>query len=157
MRRKDREVAGLSEIETIISKCRICHVAMIDWEGLPYVVPLHFGYEIENGVLHLYFHSAPEGKKIKALRKNEQVCFSLIGEEKLILGERPCDYTARYSSVIGYGTVKFLMDPAEKSRALSLFFQHQTGQNVVFGERETQGVCLFQIVSKEFCGKHNKD
>ncbi|MDP4094583.1 MAG: pyridoxamine 5'-phosphate oxidase family protein, partial [Bacillota bacterium] len=38
MRRKDREVSDINEIENIIEKCKVCHLAMVD-KGLPYVVP----------------------------------------------------------------------------------------------------------------------
>jgi len=39
MRRKDREVTDINEIEEILNQCKTCHVAMVD-SGAPCVVPL---------------------------------------------------------------------------------------------------------------------
>ena len=38
MRRKDREVTNINEIEKILFQCKTCHVAMVK-DGTPYVVP----------------------------------------------------------------------------------------------------------------------
>jgi Predicted flavin-nucleotide-binding protein len=43
MRRKDREVKDIEGINDIIKSCKTCHVAMVD-DGMPYVIPLSFGY-----------------------------------------------------------------------------------------------------------------
>ena len=65
MRRKDREVTDINEIEKILLQCKICHVAMTE-DGTPYVVPLSYGYKIfEDNTLELYFHRALEGEKIE--------------------------------------------------------------------------------------------
>jgi nitroimidazol reductase NimA-like FMN-containing flavoprotein (pyridoxamine 5'-phosphate oxidase superfamily) len=45
MIRKDREVTDINSIEEILKQCKTCHVAMVD-DGLPYVVPLSYGYKI---------------------------------------------------------------------------------------------------------------
>lgn len=156
MRRKDREVRDILEIERIIRECRICHVAMI-WRGEPYVVPLNFGYDLQNGVLNLYFHSAVEGKKMEAFREHGRVCFEMVCGERLVPGNQPWECTYHYKSVIGSGLVKFLEETEEKRRALSLLFLQQTGQEVLLSEQEMRGVCLYQIISNDFCGKRNGD
>ena len=43
MRRKDREVTDIGEIENIIEKAKIVHVGMVDGNA-PYVVPMQYGY-----------------------------------------------------------------------------------------------------------------
>ena len=43
MRRKEREVTEINEIEKILLQCKTCHVAMVD-DGMPYVVPLSYFY-----------------------------------------------------------------------------------------------------------------
>ena len=55
MRRKDREVLGDENIAKIIEQCTTCHVAMMDDAdaGMPYVIPLSFGYSLKGGVLEL--------------------------------------------------------------------------------------------------------
>ncbi len=62
MRRKDREVVDIGDIQSIIESCKTIHLAMADG-GMPYVIPLSFGYEITGNTLTLYFHSAYAGLK----------------------------------------------------------------------------------------------
>ena len=56
MRRNDREITDRRDIDEIIKRCRVCHLAMCD-DGQPYVVPLNFGYDGR----FLFFHTASEG------------------------------------------------------------------------------------------------
>ena len=48
LRRYDREITNLNEIEKILEKAEILHLGLLD-EGYPYVVPLHYGYELVDG------------------------------------------------------------------------------------------------------------
>ena len=53
MRRQDRMVTNIDEIKGILSSTRIIHLGMMDGD-YPYVVPLHFGFEIvDEYTLHL--------------------------------------------------------------------------------------------------------
>jgi nitroimidazol reductase NimA-like FMN-containing flavoprotein (pyridoxamine 5'-phosphate oxidase superfamily) len=56
MRRKDREIADRAEIEGIISRCQVCHLALSSPDGHPYAVALSFGYASGTPPA-LYFHS----------------------------------------------------------------------------------------------------
>ena len=72
MRRKDREILDLDKIESIIAGARYMHLGMFE-ENYPYVVPLHYGYEMKDGKLTFYVHGAKEGHKLDCLRKNDHV------------------------------------------------------------------------------------
>jgi len=65
MRRKDKEIKEIKDIEEILHKATVCRVAMVS-NNSPYIVPLNFGYKDRC----LYFHSAGEGKKLDILREN---------------------------------------------------------------------------------------
>ena len=71
MRRADREVTDPERIAAIIAACDIVEVAYADAEGLT-IVPLNFGFDYEydeaTGKLTLWFHSAPRGRKLDAIR-----------------------------------------------------------------------------------------
>ena len=54
MRRKDREITDFDEMMKIIAKCDTCRLALFDDE-FPYIVPLNFGTDVEEGQLYLYF------------------------------------------------------------------------------------------------------
>ena len=123
MRRKDREITGRENIEPILRACKTCRVAM-SAEGMPYVIPLNFGYTWDESGLTLYFHSGLKGKKIDALRKDPRVCFELDTEDGLT-GEG--DLACRYSFA-GYGSVQFAQDNEEKRHGFDIIMQHQTGR-----------------------------
>jgi len=157
MRRKDREVTDIKGIEEILLLCKTCHVAMIDESmnpAAPYVVPLSYGYKITGAnTLELYFHSAPEGRKLDVLKRNNRVCFEMAYEGEPVHSETPCNSGYYYASVIGSGDAVFLEDDNEKREALSVMFRHQTGKDVAFNSEQAKTVCVFKIVSADFTGK----
>jgi len=153
MRRKDREVIDINEIEKIILQCKTCHVAMVN-NGTPYIVPLSFGYKIlDNNLLELYFHSATEGKKIDILKKNNKVCFEMAYEGEPVHADTPCNSGYYFASVIGNGNAVFIDDADKKCEALSIMYKHQTGKEVNFTIGQTENICVFKIVSSDFTGK----
>jgi len=92
MRRNDRAVDSLTEITSILEDCQVCRLAMCD-EDMPYIVPLNFGYTLTDGVLTLYFHCAPEGRKVDILRRNPRVCFEMDIPRELTTGDIACAYS----------------------------------------------------------------
>jgi nitroimidazol reductase NimA-like FMN-containing flavoprotein (pyridoxamine 5'-phosphate oxidase superfamily) len=165
MRRKDREVTGIEDLLEIIRACKVCRLGMTD-NGVPYVVPLNFGYEYRDAALTLYFHGAREGKKIDILKKGEaknqgfcetktQVCFEMDCGHELTSGERACDYGYNYASIIGFGTVEFIEGDDEKISALNLLMKHQTGEDrdFAFGEPELKAVAVYRLKADSFTGK----
>ncbi len=68
MRRGDKEIKDMKEIEEIIREAKVCRLAF-SVDNMPYIVPLSFGYE--KGIF--YFHSALVGKKIDMVKKNDRV------------------------------------------------------------------------------------
>lgn len=156
MRRKDREVSNMEDIQGIIEKCKICHLAMTD-KGMPYVVPLSFGYKINGETLTLYFHSAKTGRKIDTLEQSKAVCFEMAFEGRLGIVENPCASGYFYESIIGFGQAEFVEDDDEKCEALTLLMKHQTKQDFVFTKRQADTVCVFKVVSSDFTGKIKPD
>ena len=69
MRRQDRMVTNIDEIKGILNSTRIIHLGMMDGD-YPYVVPLHFGYEIVDDILYIYVHGYHEGKKFNLIKVN---------------------------------------------------------------------------------------
>ena len=152
MRRKDRKIKDIKEIVNILDKCKTAHLAMVD-EGRPYVVPLSYGYVLDEGVLTLYFHSAKEGRKLDILRRNPDVCFEISCEGEALHAEVPCNSGYYYSSIIGDGQAVFVEDVAEKCKGLAVLFKQQTGRDVEFTQEQADMVCVFKVVSGEFSGK----
>lgn len=153
MRRNDREVTDLKEIEAILRECKTCHLAMTD-NGMPYVIPISYGYELSENTLTLFFHSAREGRKIDILRNNSDVCFEMSSEGELSFSSKtPCSSGYYFKSVHGFGNVSFLEDHNEKCRALTLLMKHQTMSDVEFNFAQTKNLCIFKVTSTSFSGK----
>ena len=125
---------------------------MVD-KGEPYVVPLSYGYTMEDGVLILYFHSAREGRKMDIWQREQQVCFAISKEGVLRIAPAPCGYGYAYSSVMGRGRVEFIQNDADKCRALEILFRHQTGQETIFTVQQTESVCVYKIICEDFTAK----
>ena len=155
MRRKDREITDFNEILAILDKCDVCRLAMVD-DGNAYVVPLNFGYTQENRVITLYFHSANEGRKIDILKRNPAVCVEMDCAHQLISGNKPCDYTMDFESLIGSGTVEFIDSRDEKIVALTQIMRKYS-KDICF-EFDTnllERTILFKADVRDFAGKRH--
>lgn len=128
MRRKDREITGRENIEPVLQACKTCRLAMTA-DGMPYVIPLNFGYTWDETGLTIYFHSGVKGKKIDALRADPHVCFEMDTEMGLTgEGDLACRYSFAFASVVGYGSIQFAQNNEEKRRGFDIIMQHQTGR-----------------------------
>lgn len=128
MRRKDRAVTDPVIIREIITACTCCRLGLCDG-GRAYIVPLNFGFVEKDGRYTLYFHSAKEGRKIELLRRTRWAAFEMDFGYELIEGPRACDYSARYSCVMGGGPVTLVEDMEEKHTGLTAIMAHATGKD----------------------------
>ncbi|MBQ3481996.1 MAG: pyridoxamine 5'-phosphate oxidase family protein [Oscillospiraceae bacterium] len=155
MRRKDREIADESAIRSILARARVLHLGMLDGE-YPYVVPMHYGFFLEEGKLTLYTHCAKEGHKLDLLRRDGRVFVEIDTDEALLPGETACAWGACYSSVMGRGRASIVEDGEEKCRALSLLMQTQTGEAYSFTPQMAAAVTVIRIDAEEFTAKARK-
>lgn len=128
MRRKDRQITDISEILEIIADCDCCRLGLTDGAEA-YILPMNFGYEYAAGELTLYFHCAAAGRKLDLLRARPEVSFEMDTGHQLVPGERGCDFSFRYRSVMGTGTVMELAEPQEKIAGLQRILAHYTGKS----------------------------
>ena len=153
MRRKDRQITDLKAIRAILDKAKVLHLAMIDGDR-PYVVPLNYGYTLENGALTLYLHSAREGRKLDVLWQNDRVAFVLeTNVSQVSGGDIPCKYGEAYASVMGEGRAVLLADSAEKMAALSILMKTQTGRDFAFTPAMTDAVAVLRLDVDSFTAK----
>ncbi len=155
MRRKDREVTDINDLLSIVEECRICHLGLIDDKGM-YIVPLNYGYEYINQRLNLYFHSAHVGRKIDAIINNPNVCIEMDCDHRLIEGEKACDYSFGFKSIIGNGKASIVSDYNEKLKGLSLLMKHETQREFEFDEKMINQVSVIKVEVTEFTGKYHK-
>ena len=120
MRRKDREITEPAGVLEVLRRCETLRVAMVS-EGWPYVVPVSFAVEErEPGRITLYFHSAAVGRKVEALAQTPRVCIE--GDIFYKNEQVPMGITARYESVIGFGTAA-RVEGEEKLHGLRLLVE----------------------------------
>lgn len=149
MRRSDKEIADRTEIESIIQKSPICRLAICE-DGIPYVVPLCFGYK--DGIL--YFHSASSGKKLELLKRNNKVCFEIDADHELIApSDKSGSCSMRYRSVIGYGDASFISDPEEKRKALDKIMLHYSLPPLAYPEDILFRTAVFEVRVQSMTGK----
>ena len=153
MRRKDREVTDPKEIEAILEEAKILHLGLNDGE-CPYVVPLHYGYEFEEGQLTLWMHCAKEGHKLDLIRMDPRVCAEIdCRVEAVSGGDVPCKYGSRFASVIGRGTAEIVDNEEEKIRGLQILMKHQTGRDFAFSPEMAAGVEVIRVRIAELSAK----
>ncbi len=76
MTRRELEVTDMNEIIAILDKCKIVHLGLLD-DGMPYIVPMNFGYTMEDGKLTLILHCGVKGYKLDVIAKNPVCCFEM--------------------------------------------------------------------------------
>lgn len=155
MRRKDRELTDIAMIEKIVSGCHCCRLGFQDKEKV-YIVPLNFGYTLENGKWTFYFHGAREGRKMDVISKNPYAGFELDTNYSLKEGKNACSYSARFQSVIGGGKISLIDDPAEKKAALQAIMYHNTDRtDWDFSDAMLQAAGVFKLEADELsCKEH---
>ena len=79
----------------------------------PYVVPMNYGYTMEEGKLTLYLHGATQGRKIEVMRNNPKVFFEMECDVLAFDGNAACQYGTSYASIMGEGRAEILEDTEE--------------------------------------------
>lgn len=151
MRRHEKEITAQGELEQVLWQGRVCHLAIPD-EPLPYLVPLSYGYQ--DGTL--YFHSAPQGRKIELLEKQLRARFSVTIDYGIIEAERACSWGARFTSVMGSGRIEFIEDEQEKQAALHILMAQYSDQTFSFEEAQLAVTRVFKLVIESMSGKQSR-
>ena len=153
MTRRERQVTDETKIRHILDTAKVLRLGLaVDNE--PYVVPMNYGYVMENGTLTLYLHSALRGKKLDMIRQNPRVFFEMDCDLIPFEGDVACKYGLSYSSIMGRGEAHILEDVAEKQKALSQLMKTQTDLDFSFAEKMAGVVAIIRIDVQEFTAKH---
>lgn len=121
MRRRTREITEKKEIEAILERESICHLAMCT-EEQPYVIPMLYAYK-DNC---FYFHCAEVGAKLDILEQNNSVCIEVESNKAEALVENtntPCMWGLPYESVVVFGKATVSDDRDVKLKAFDLLVE----------------------------------
>lgn len=153
MTRRERQVTDESHIRHILDTAKVVHLGMVDGNE-PYVVPMNYGYLLENGKLTLYLHGARRGRKLDVLRANRNVFFEMECDLQPFTNEVACKYGLAYSSLMGKGKAVIVEDVAEKQRSLAVLMQTQAGQMFTFTEKLADVVGVIRIDVESYTAKY---
>jgi hypothetical protein len=150
MRRKDREITDIAEIEKILENAFVCHLGLSN-DDQPYVVPMNFAYKAG----FLYLHCAAQGRRLDMIRRNNKVCFQVEITPGTIIenGDQPCDWGTKFRSVIGFGKAEILESKEDKLEGLRTFMGRFSGNKFTFPEGEVMATTVIRITIEEMTGK----
>ena len=151
--KRERQVTDKAQILHILDTAKVLNLGL-SVNDEPYVVPMNYGYIMEDGKLTLYLHSAVKGKKLDMIQANPRVFFSMDCDRMPFEGKVPCQYGLVYSSIMGRGTARILEDVEEKMKAMTYLMKTQAGKDFTFNERLVSIVAVIRIDVSEYTAKH---
>lgn len=153
MRRRDREITDINRIADILMRGQAMSLA---FAGEPYVIPINYGFTLEDGRFSLYIHGATAGKKIDRMLADPRVAFTVYIDNRVYgEGDEGCNYTSSFDSICGEGIARMLSGE-EKKRAFSAIMAHYVpGREFTFDARVLEHTMAAEIVVTSITGKHH--
>ncbi len=154
MRRHDREITDFDGMVEIMRRCDVCRLAWNDGE-VPYIVPLNFGMQVQDGQVTLFFHGALEGVKYEMMRRQPKAAFEMDCAHRIVLDDDSNSCTMEYESVIGSGTVSLLKEE-EKYDALMYLMRQYHSEDFPFNKDMISVTNVFCLKVETMTGKRRK-
>lgn len=145
-------------IRAFLRTAKVGHIAS-SRDDQPFITPSLFWFDEENR--QIIFHSNVAGRIRSNLESNPKVCFEASEMGKLLPSNVALEFSVQYRSVIVFGTVRLLTEPAEARRALYGFIQKyfpnmQAGKEYrPITDKELQRTTVYAIQIEEWSGKEN--
>ena len=153
MTKREYRITDEAQIRGILDSAKVLRLGLaVDNE--PHIIPLNYGFCLEEGKLTLYMHSAVKGRKLELMEKNPNVCFELDCDYRPFEGVLPCQYGLGYSAVSGRGRVTIVEDVGEKMEAMRSLMKTQTGKDFTINERLDSIVSVIRLEVSAYTAKH---
>lgn len=110
--RRFRQQLSAEDVERILQTGKYCVMAVSGDDGYPYAVPVNYVYDGTS----IYIHSAVQGHKTDALKRNPKCSLCIVDKYDVI----PVEFTSYFRSVIVFGTARFVESTDDKIAALRL-------------------------------------
>lgn len=140
MHKQESIADNLPLCESIISRCPVCRLGMVDGDR-PYVIPVNFGYRDKT----IYVHTGLEGRKLEILSNNPNVCVEFDTGHELVKGVVSCKWTMHGESVIAEGSAELVKTTAEKQQALEIIMAHYGGEGHDIPDSSLNAVSIIRI------------
>ncbi|HVM11631.1 MAG TPA: pyridoxamine 5'-phosphate oxidase family protein [Actinomycetota bacterium] len=115
----DRGVYERDVIEAILDEALYCHVAVVV-DDAPRVVPTIHARDGDT----LYIHGSNASRTLRALKEGSEACIVVTLLDGLVLARSGFNSSMNYRSVVVYGRMREVTDPAEKERAQRVLVDH---------------------------------
>lgn len=153
MTKRELQITDPEQILAILDTAKVLRLGLAV-NNEPYIVPMNYGYIMEDGKLTLYLHSGLKGKKLDMIRMNPRVFIELDCDLTPFESEKPCQYGLSYSSIMARGTAHIVEDVEEKMAAMTALMKTQTGRDFSFNERLVSMVAVIRVDVSEYTAKH---
>lgn len=110
--RRFKQQLSVEETEKILRNGKYCVMAVSGDDDYPYAVPVNYVYDGSS----IYIHSAAQGHKIDALKRNPKCSLCVVDKDDVI----PEEFTSYFRSVIVFGMAHFVESTDEKIASLRL-------------------------------------
>ncbi len=151
-RKKRNEIINEAEKMALIKNGTYATIALCS-ENTPYIVTLSYGFDQENSCL--YFHCANKGDKLDYIRKNPEVCATIIKDNGYLLNK--CDHD--YQSLVIRGSLTIVSELQEKKHGLQVLLNHLEKDPLPIFERTIKndtsydGVTILKLYMSSIIGK----
>lgn len=145
--RRFKQQLSAEEVERLLQTGKYCVMAVSGDDDYPYAVPLNYVYDGTS----IYIHSAAQGHKIDALKRNPKCSLCIVDKDDVV----PEEFTSYFRSVIAFGTAHFVESTDEKIAALRLLGdKYSTGiDSEAEIARFIRSVCIVRIDIDSVTGK----
>ncbi|GAB6059241.1 pyridoxamine 5'-phosphate oxidase family protein [Desulfonatronum parangueonense] len=150
MRRKDRAV-DIEEARSLLGTAEFGILSMASLNGAPYGIPLNFAFDGDC----IYFHCAPEGKKIELLSVNGKVSFCVVGKTEVL----PEKFGTKYENVVAAGIAEELFDEEKKEGLVLLVRKYSPDyfkEGLEYMDRFFSKTKVFRIRLETITGKAHR-
>lgn len=91
-----------------------------------YGIPISFAWDGKDSI---YFHCAPEGRKLKAIAYSPDVSFCVVGRTNVL----PDKFTTEYESIVVTGTARVNLTADERMKALEFILDKYSPEDKEVG------------------------
>ena len=117
-------------------------LAVLDEEGYPYTVPMSYIYADGK----IYFHSAPTGHKIDAIKNYDKASFCIVSDDVVV----PEKFSTMYRSIVAFGKLRFIEDKEDMRRITSdLAMKYSADYKEMIPKRIDEAIHRMAIIEME--------
>jgi len=148
------EVTDREKISDFLKNNRVVRLAF-NTDSAPYIVPMNYGFEYNDGELVLFLHCATQGRKIELIKKDPYVGFEIDATINTVTADVACRFSIKYESIIGTGHI-CITDDAKKVNCLNkIMLQFSGKEKWDYDEKFLKRTSTLKLIVDDFTMKKN--